>query len=546
VNTSTTLTAGELCDIRGPARNEVVRLTAASAPSDGVQSVTALMAFSHTTGSPYQCGGAVGNYLAMTDYEPANSAPGSGATPQIYYEQVYGSTGPNTLIVGDRTAGQFESLFPTTGTVNVSMVQGADVMGVLDPTTTTITVAAGSATGTVGSCATFAGKTVTIPGAGAATYSVASCSGTSITLRQAVASTVTAATMSHVPDGTFIATMPPPSTAFGAGHHVLNANNISALVTFTGHNSFFNNPWMWRIEDSDNVFGLGGGMMPSQNVRHFYLNTQADTNYLGATGKYYAPAWAALVGPVRNMISMDHWPVDPDGSVIENNVPGCGRTLLCIALGFSAHDANTDGVIFRDHLTGTDLVYTPSTGMFGVTRSGAHKVNFGVNGYAGFGLNIGSGDNYIAPPTPSYSVALVGDDPPSTGSSRVQVYGWAAAGHLAGRVVINGTNAQGLGIVVDSQVGGEVGGVGVGYGPTAGILPPGLSTPTGIPASFGCTGSTTSTCPGTVDGNGNASFPTYTGPATAPSGPCSTSGVWVFSQDGHATFCAAGTWTTKI
>jgi hypothetical protein len=36
------------------------------------------------------------------------------------------------------------------------------------------------------------------------------------------------------------------------------------------------------------------------------------------------------------------------------------------------------------------------------------------------------------------------------------------------------------------------------------------------------------------------------GPATAPSGACSTSGAWVFSQDGHATFCNAGTWVTKI
>lgn len=38
------------------------------------------------------------------------------------------------------------------------------------------------------------------------------------------------------------------------------------------------------------------------------------------------------------------------------------------------------------------------------------------------------------------------------------------------------------------------------------------------------------------------------GVATAPSGTCSVAGAWVFSQDGHATFCpsAGGTWTTKI
>jgi hypothetical protein len=37
----------------------------------------------------------------------------------------------------------------------------------------------------------------------------------------------------------------------------------------------------------------------------------------------------------------------------------------------------------------------------------------------------------------------------------------------------------------------------------------------------------------------------YRGPATAPSGVCSTVG-WAFSQDGHATFCNGSTWVTKI
>jgi hypothetical protein len=48
-----------------------------------------------------------------------------------------------------------------------------------------------------------------------------------------------------------------------------------------------------------------------------------------------------------------------------------------------------------------------------------------------------------------------------------------------------------------------------------------------------------------IDANG-VTTPALIGPAFAPSGSCSTSGVWVFSQDGHATFCASGTWVTKI
>lgn len=40
--------------------------------------------------------------------------------------------------------------------------------------------------------------------------------------------------------------------------------------------------------------------------------------------------------------------------------------------------------------------------------------------------------------------------------------------------------------------------------------------------------------------------PIISNPTTAPSGACTVNGQWVFSQDGHSTFCNAGTWTTKI
>jgi hypothetical protein len=43
----------------------------------------------------------------------------------------------------------------------------------------------------------------------------------------------------------------------------------------------------------------------------------------------------------------------------------------------------------------------------------------------------------------------------------------------------------------------------------------------------------------------NVSAGLYRGPATAPSGACSTIG-WAFSQDGHATFCNGSTWVTKL
>lgn len=36
------------------------------------------------------------------------------------------------------------------------------------------------------------------------------------------------------------------------------------------------------------------------------------------------------------------------------------------------------------------------------------------------------------------------------------------------------------------------------------------------------------------------------GQATEPTGSCTTSGLWAFTQDGHASVCLAGTWTQKI
>jgi len=43
----------------------------------------------------------------------------------------------------------------------------------------------------------------------------------------------------------------------------------------------------------------------------------------------------------------------------------------------------------------------------------------------------------------------------------------------------------------------------------------------------------------------SANYQAAVGPAVAPTGACTT-GLWSFSQDGHASFCAAGTWTVKI
>ncbi len=58
----------------------------------------------------------------------------------------------------------------------------------------------------------------------------------------------------------------------------------------------------------------------------------------------------------------------------------------------------------------------------------------------------------------------------------------------------------------------------------------------------GCTGLSVGTANQTcIDLTGD-----YFGPSSAPAGACFVNGAWAFSQDGHATFCASGTWVTKI
>lgn len=49
-----------------------------------------------------------------------------------------------------------------------------------------------------------------------------------------------------------------------------------------------------------------------------------------------------------------------------------------------------------------------------------------------------------------------------------------------------------------------------------------------------------------ISGKGVGAFSAVTGPAKAPTGRCSAAGQWVFSQDGHATFCNGSSWVPKI
>jgi hypothetical protein len=109
---------------------------------------------------------------------------------------------------------------------------------------------------------------------------------------------------------------------------------------------------------------------------------------------------------------------------------------------------------------------------------------------------------------------------PPTNSASINITGYGAATN-PGQIWMHADNS-GFNFVMDNNFGsGHNGYFGFGYNPGT-LIPYPLSV-------VGAIGSDS-----------------YMGPATAPSGSCPTNGAWVFSQDGHATFCAAGTWTTKI
>jgi hypothetical protein len=79
----------------------------------------------------------------------------------------------------------------------------------------------------------------------------------------------------------------------------------------------------------------------------------------------------------------------------------------------------------------------------------------------------------------------------------------------------------------------------------------GIILPARLTGYHGTSGTKVQFSDGTGPSGGMANFAsdgstTALGPATAPTGSCTTNGVWAFSQDGHATVCLSLRWTTKI
>jgi hypothetical protein len=90
--------------------------------------------------------------------------------------------------------------------------------------------------------------------------------------------------------------------------------------------------------------------------------------------------------------------------------------------------------------------------------------------------------------------------------------------------------------------------LGVGNSTVYGWMSGNVTTNSATPdTGLSRTAADTVACGNGTQGDASCTFGAalYQGPATAPSGSCTTIG-WAFSQDGHATFCNGSTWITKI
>jgi hypothetical protein len=307
INTSTALSVGDLVDILGPDRNEVVKLTAVGALSTGVQSITALMYFSHSSGTTFYANGAVGYYLTLTDavFQPSG---------KVYVEQIYGSTGANTIKIGHRDANQFSSFFNGISGA-ATMYPGADVVGVINP-------------------------------------------GTS------------------APDGAYLAVMPAPTSTFAVGDSVRETNNISAGYKSMSSQMTIDNPWANRVHSFYGWTGVGGGLNAAYNGHVEYYNPNAASTYSGAGGSYTAPYGLYFEGPVRNGIAIDHPFVGTGSLGVGASAANCDTWFLCVG-GAPYMGQSTNIGIFQYTPNSDYFNYATDTHTFKLHGGGGLSVDVG-------------------------------------------------------------------------------------------------------------------------------------------------------------------------
>ncbi|HEV2577929.1 MAG TPA: hypothetical protein VGU25_12035 [Acidobacteriaceae bacterium] len=292
---------------------------------------------------------------------------------------------------------------------------------------------------------------------------------------------------------------------------------------------------------------------------HFYMMlTSADTEFIAQ----YTPR------PIQNNTAGKQYQgnVGPgmSGWVIQNSVPSNSYIG-----GGGTHPVPDDAYQARG-VWGTDFEVDAGTGSIIRAHCNLHTCNRWDSGYSLFDLDSAAGQDffYYAPQSSTISMAL-GGAPSILFSPNAITSGTVNA------TTVNATNVAGTAINVTGSGTGSTYDLNV-VDPGANQVYVGTSSSTsyavvrlGVPNQiwqFAAGGTSTvypgswyvydqtagktafTVAPSTEAANftGPVTAPQYLGPATAPTGSCTTRGAWVFSQDGHATFCSAGTWVTKI
>jgi hypothetical protein len=163
--------------------------------------------------------------------------------------------------------------------------------------------------------------------------------------------------------------------------------------------------------------------------------------------------------------------------------------------------------------TDVSMAYVP----FGTGSAGTGAFQFNM------GYGLGYGVKFYNPTGPA--VQFVG-----TGSTATSAYAVTS---------VAGTNAGYPNWVELFYIPSTATGLGAPYTPSSALLRADTGATAGLNIDAAATGAPVSLS--TQD-----TLRLSVGYATAPSGACTVNGLWILSEDGHATFCASGTWVTKI
>lgn len=320
------------------------------------------------------------------------------------------------------------------------------------------------------------------------------------------------------------------------GDSVEAVNHISAGSIGNAYYPTFNNPFALRMHFNVLWQGYGGGANV-QDGEYFWDNPNPYTGYLGEyasgtsgpQGIYSAPSFIDINGPVANGIAFDQPPVASGISPAYH--AQCAGWAVCFANAPDSGRVSQIGGFLYAYAQGQlDVNYATngwelSTGAGGLKLNGSAVCTL-ASGCGGGGSALisdnGSDTVYISPTTGGGSGNQFAIQQQSGGDTYIQNQ------HSGGQLVF-GTLGHATDLFFDAYGGTNIGNAG------------GSAAKFDIYGDMDLTNTPNPTAVKNLTVTGQ-----YVGPATAPTGGCSTNGAWVFSQDGHATFCAAGTWTTKI